>query len=258
MALGRSAAVVLARRPLGERDRLVTFFTRDFGQVRGVARSARRMTSRFTGALEPFTQGQLVFFDTGQSDLVRVDHFDVIAPFARLRQDLERLGQAAWIVECVTRLTGDRDPNPAVYGQLVRALTSLEQGDAPGTVALAFGVRCIDTLGHRLRIDACVGCGRRAAPTESARIDVEAGGLLCASCSRGASALLRLSAGAVAGLARLRTLAWGEATALPLRGAGSELRTLLETHVARLIGHPTRAGRFLREVGRIKAVPVAR
>jgi DNA repair protein RecO (recombination protein O) len=251
MGLGRSAAVVMGRRPLGERDRLVTFFTRDFGKVHGVARSARRVRSRFAGTLEPFTQGQLVFFDTGQSDLVRVDHFDVSEPFAAVRDDLERLGEAAWIVECVNRLTADRDANPAVYGQLVRALDSLARGHSPGAVAVAFGVRCIDTLGHRLRLDRCVACGRPGTTgLDVVRVDVEAGGVLCGACGRRAPGSLLVSRGAVAGLARLRTLAWTEATAVRLGPAGRELRELLETHVSRLIGHPTRAARFLREVSR--------
>jgi DNA repair protein RecO (recombination protein O) len=251
MGLGRSAAIVVARRPLGERDRLVTFFTRDFGKVHGVARSARRVRSRFAGALEPFTQGQLVFFDTGQSDLVRVDHFDVTQPFAQIRDDLERLGEAAWVVECVDRLTADRDANPSVYGQLVRALDSLARGASPGTVAVAFGVRCIDTLGHRLRLDRCVGCGRAEREgADAVHVDVEAGGLLCEGCACRAPGSLLVSRRAVAGLARLRALAWAEATTARLGPTGRELRALLETHVSRLIGHPTRAARFLREVGR--------
>src|SRR6266480_6342230 len=99
MALGRSAAVVIGSFPLGESDRVVTFYTRDFGKVRGVAKASRRIRSRFSGALELFTLGELVFFDGGRSELVQVDHFDIVRPFAHLREDLERLGRAAWIVE---------------------------------------------------------------------------------------------------------------------------------------------------------------
>src|SRR2546425_420478 len=94
MALGKSAAVVIGSFDLGESDRVITFYSREYGKVRGVAKASRRMRSRFGGALELFTLGQLVFFDTGRSELVRVDHFDVLEPFAALRTDLERLGQA--------------------------------------------------------------------------------------------------------------------------------------------------------------------
>ena len=135
MGLGRSAAVVIGSFPLGESDRVVTFFSRDFGRMRGVARAARRIKSRFGGSLELFTLGTLVFFDTGRSELVRIDHFDVTHPFAPLREDLGRLGEAAWVVEIVARTTGERDRQPALFGLLVRALKAMEEATRPPRVA---------------------------------------------------------------------------------------------------------------------------
>src|SRR3954466_13950124 len=108
MGLGTTAAVVIGSFPLGESDRVVTFFSREFGRIRGVAKAARRLKSRFGGALVLFTLGQLVFFDTGRSELVRIDNFDVTHPFAPLRENLETLGEAAWMVEVVGRTTGER------------------------------------------------------------------------------------------------------------------------------------------------------
>src|SRR5258707_12429709 len=131
MALHKTRAVVIGRRAFGESDRLVDFYTREYGKVRGIARAARRPRSRFGSALELFTLGELVFFDGGRSELVQVDHFDIVRPFARLREDLERLGRAAWIVECVTRLTAEHDRHAALDRLLVRSLRALEGPTAP-------------------------------------------------------------------------------------------------------------------------------
>src|SRR5262249_8802257 len=72
MPLARSAAVVIGSFPLGESDLLVTFFTRQHGKMRGVARHARRLRSRFGGALEPFTLGEMIAFEGRESDLVQI------------------------------------------------------------------------------------------------------------------------------------------------------------------------------------------
>src|SRR5438132_9537248 len=125
MGLEKTQAVVIGRRGLGESDRLVTFYSRRFGRIHGVARAARRPRSRFAGALELFTLGELLFFDTGRSDLLRIDHFDVVRPLARLRDDLERLGHASWIIECVNRLTEERDAHAALFGLLTRSLRTM-------------------------------------------------------------------------------------------------------------------------------------
>ena len=256
MPLGRSPAVVIGSFPLGESDRVVSFFTRDFGKVRGVARAARRMRSRFGSALELLTLGELVFFDTGRSELVQVDHFDIVHPFEGVRRDLERLGQAAWIVECVARLTADRDPSATLYGLLVRALRSIEDGDGPRKAATVFALRCVDVLGHRLRVDGCVACGRRGTVTDGAVIiDVEGGGLTCAACASRTRGALRVEGGTLTALRRLRTMSWSAAMGLALGATEDQVREIVELHVARLAGQPGRAARFLREIERCWAVP---
>lgn len=251
MALGRTTAVVIGSFPLGESDRVVTFFSRHHGKIRGVAKAARRPRSRFSGALELLTLGELVFFDTGRSDLVRIDHFDVLHPFAEIRGDLERLGQAAWMLECVGRLTADRDPHAAVYGMLLRALRSMEGGTPPRRVVVAFGVRLIEALGHRLRTDTCVICGRREGLNgRPVTIDVEAGGAVCPACAGGVGGTVEVEPASLATLRRLRTMAWEEATASRLGRAEGELRELLDLQVAGLIGQPPRTSRVVREMER--------
>lgn len=248
MALGKSAAIVIGSFPLGESDRLVTFYSRDFGKIRGVAKAARRMRSRFGSALELGTLGELVFFDTGRSELVRVDHFDITRPFQRVREDLERLAQAAWIIECVARLTAERDRHVAVFGLLVRALRALDGSRKPTRVAICFGVRCIEVLGHRPRLDACVECGR---VYPFPRPALGAGGLACEACARAGGDTLPIAPTTIGAFERLRTLSWDEALALPLGRAEAELAVLLEAQVAGLIGHSTRAAKFLRDVRRL-------
>lgn len=251
MPVERSQAVVIGAFPLGESDRVVTFFTRRFGKVRGVARAARRLRSRFAGALELFTLGELVFFDGGRSDLVQVDHFDIVRPFQAIRDDLERLGQAAWMIECVGRLTAERDPNAPLFSLLTQALASVDARARPGRVAVVFGVRAIDLLGHRLRTDACVACGRRGVVADGATaVDVEAGGTVCPACARALGGTISVAAASLATLRRLRAAGWDDATSRPLGRAEPELRALLDEQVAGLAGQGSRATRFLREVSR--------
>jgi DNA repair protein RecO (recombination protein O) len=249
MALHKTRAVVIGRRAFGESDRLVDFYTREYGKVRGIARSARRPRSRFGSALELFTLGEMVFFDSGRSELVQVDHFDIVRPFVKVREHLERLGQGAWAVEMVARLSADRDPHPALFALLVRALAALELTRRPARVSVCFGLRAVDLLGHRPRLDRCVACGR-AAPFPDAALDVTAGGLVCAGCRPGADAI-PLSGGLLGTLTRLRALSWEEALRLNLAAElDAELAAVLEGLVARLMGRYPLSSRFLAQTRR--------
>jgi DNA repair protein RecO (recombination protein O) len=191
-----------------------------------------------------FSQGELLFFETERSQLVRVDHFDLQRPFLAVREELERLGQGAWVVECLGRLTAERDPHAALYGLLLRALRALETIRRPERATLAFTLRTVDLLGHRLRLDRCLECGR---PADTApRLDFSAGGLLCGACARGTADSIALSGQALGALRRLRTLAWDDLLATPLsRPVEAEITSTLEAHVNRLMGHPLRTARFL-------------
>jgi DNA repair protein RecO (recombination protein O) len=249
MALHKTQALVVGRRALGESDRLVEFYTLEFGKVRGVAKSARRPRSRFGSALEPFTLGELIFFDTGRSDLVRVDHFDIVHPFSQLREELDRLGRGAWTVECVVRLSADRDPHAALFRLLVRALKALESSSRPAWVSVCFALRAVDLLGHRPRIDCCVSCGRPSSFTPVA-LDLTAGGLVCGRCRPGADAM-DLSPAAVGALKRVRELRWEELLRLPLaRALESEVSLVIEGMIARLAGQVPRSSRYLTQMRR--------
>lgn len=241
--------MVIGRRVLGESDRLVDFYTLEFGKVRGVAKAARRMRSRFGSALELFTLGELVFFDTGRSELVRVDHFDIVTPFVGVREHLERLGQGAWAIECLARLSADRDPHPALFRLLVKSLRALEGSGRPAWISVCFALRAVDLLGHRPRIDRCLSCGR-AYPFAEAALDVGVGGLVCAVCAPGADAI-PVSGAVVGVLTRLRGLRWDEALRLTLApDLDRELGGVVEGMVARLVGQSPRASRFLGQVRR--------
>jgi DNA repair protein RecO (recombination protein O) len=253
MALHKTRAVVIGRRAFGESDRLVDFYTRDHGKVRGIARSARRPRSRFGSALELFTLGEMVFFDSGRSELVQVDHFDIVRPFVGVREHLERLGQAAWSVEVVARLSAERDSNPALFALLLRTLAAMEVSHRPIRVSVCFGLRAVDLLGHRPRIDRCVACGRLH-PFPDAALDMTAGGLICSACRAGADAI-PLSGGLVGALKRLRALSWEESLRLNLAGSlDTELAAVLEGVVARLMGRYPLSSRFLTQTRRFLSV----
>ena len=109
------------------------------------------------------------------------------------------------MVEVVARLSADRDPQPALFGLLLRALQAMD-GGRPARVAVCFALRAVDLLGHRPRIDRCMSCGRLH-PFEDPSLDVAAGGLVCAACRPGADAIP--PSGALVGtLKRLRSLSW--------------------------------------------------
>ena len=153
--------LVLHRLNLGETDKIVTLFTREFGKLSAVAKGARRAGSRLSGATELFTHSRLLLA-TGKS-LDIITQCEIAASFSDLRQDLERLARATYFCELLDRLTLDRDSTTSedLFDLMLFALHLLQQADeAALDMAVHAGeLRLLDALGYAPVLDRCVRCG---------------------------------------------------------------------------------------------------
>ena len=78
MAIFESEGLVLRSYRLAEADRIVVVFTRDHGMIRGVAKGARRLKSRFGSTLELFSTVNVAFFQKEERELVNIQQVDLL------------------------------------------------------------------------------------------------------------------------------------------------------------------------------------
>jgi DNA repair protein RecO (recombination protein O) len=201
-------AVVLRHQPVGEADRVLTLFTREYGKMRVSARGVRKTTSRLAGRVQPYTHGRLLLARGRTLDVVAQG--DVVRAFAGLQQDLLRSAYAAYIAELVDRFLPDRDRHPDVFDAVLEAWGVIEAAgeDYAEIYALWFSLHLADRLGYRPEVDRCVGCGRPLPGGRSLRPRGEdaagwafspaAGGALCPACAAGEPSAARAAPGVLA------------------------------------------------------------
>ena len=179
--LYRTPAVVLKRTDLGEADRIVTLFTRDYGKLRAVAKGVRRTTSRSAGHLEPFTLSDLLLAVGRELDVV--SQALTLEPFRALRENLELTMYAYYLAEVVDQLTEERFENRAAFDVLVKGFRQLaaEPDDDPRLVLVNFHLELSDVLGYRPELRACVSCRATIEPGPN-QFSPLAGGVLCPTC----------------------------------------------------------------------------
>jgi DNA repair protein RecO (recombination protein O) len=169
---------------LGEADRIVTFYSRDVGKIRAVAKGVRRTTSRSAGHLEPFTLSDVMFAVGRELDVV--SQADTLEAFRAVREDLVLTTHAYYLAEMVDLLTEDRMENRAVFDVLVDGLRDLESAvssaDAEARLVLiVFHLRLLEALGYRPELRECVTC-RVAIEPERNQFSALLGGVLCPGC----------------------------------------------------------------------------
>src|SRR4030095_11871719 len=137
MPLLECDAIILKTYPLGEADRIVAFFSREHGKVRGVANGARKMKNRFGAALEPLTHARLQFFEKENRDLVRIQSAEILDSPMALFADYDRAVLAAHLVELTDQFLPEHQPHDAVF-RLVCMLLQAIKDDCPLDIAACY------------------------------------------------------------------------------------------------------------------------
>src|SRR3954453_6424294 len=155
-----SEAIVLRTYPLKEADLIVSFLTRDFGKLRGVARRARRPKGGFGASLERLTHGKVFYFQRETRELVDLDACEMIHSHFGLHGDFTVSVALDFIAEVSEQFLPAAEVNEKFFRLLLAVLESLR--DSAGNVWRAvtyFSLWVLRLAGVLPPLNACVACG---------------------------------------------------------------------------------------------------
>ena len=177
MAVLTSEAVVLRTWPFREADLVVSFFTRDYGKMKGVAKAALRSRKRFGGALEPMTVARAWFVERPKQELVRLDQLEIVLSPLSLPVDQARLMVLSFFAEVLEEALPEHDPQETVFRLIVSVLehTTVER---PWMALTYFDLWMTRLMGLLPDIAHCIACGEALEAGETS-FNAHADGLFC-------------------------------------------------------------------------------
>jgi DNA repair protein RecO (recombination protein O) len=123
-----SETFVLRTYPYREADLIVSFFTRDQGKLRGVARRARKPKSPYGAGLERLSRVHMSYYEHESRDLVNMSGCELIeSPFA-LQSDYTRGIALDFFAEASELLLPPHEPNEKFFRLIAAALDYLRSG----------------------------------------------------------------------------------------------------------------------------------
>lgn len=120
-----SETFVLRTYPFRESDLIVSFFTRDLGKLRGVARRARRPKSPFGSGLERLSHVRMAYFQRENAELVNLSGCDLIQSQFRLQSEYARSVALDYFTEVAEQLLPPHEPNEKFFRLLMAVLADL-------------------------------------------------------------------------------------------------------------------------------------
>lgn len=159
-------ALLLRATDYRETDRIVTFFTADYGKLSAIARGAKASRRRFAGALEPYSLLR-VELQLGPSELAALKRAEIVQTFAGVLSDLERMDAAGAALLLLREAHAARVADPLSFMSAAQFLTLLDYAPDPARAALlAFAMRTLALVGVAPRLAVC---GRSGEPVPEGR-----------------------------------------------------------------------------------------
>lgn len=184
MGLIETEALILKSYSLAEADKIVVFLTQNQGLVRGVAKGAKRLKSKFGGSLEPFSIVQITYFQKEERELVAIREGELIKSYFESASEPVFLQKFAYIAELLTEFVPPHDPNERLY-RMVKVCLETASGIKVNleSIVLYFELWLLRLGGYLPDWNKCDVCKRQINKAEKTNLQINFH-LLCSVCSK--------------------------------------------------------------------------
>jgi DNA repair protein RecO (recombination protein O) len=184
MSIHETEALVLKSYALAEADKIVIFLTRSHGIVRGVAKGAKRLTSKFGGSLEPFSVVRIEFYQSGERELVTIRNAEIVETLFKQASDPVLLRSLSYFSEILMAFTPPSDPDDRLYRMTrICVESAAAQPEAVDLIVTYFDFWILRLGGFLPPWSHCSHCDRSLEPIEDAALRADFR-LACAACER--------------------------------------------------------------------------
>jgi hypothetical protein len=149
--LVKTEAILLKGTNYRETSKIITFYTRSHGKIRGIAKGVRSTKTKWGGALQSMAYLNLFFYFKENKDLFLVSNAEHITSFHSIYNDYEKMQAGYGIIELVNRTTADNQQNEDIFNLLKNSLELLENATKNYVnVLLYFEFKLCSLLGFQI------------------------------------------------------------------------------------------------------------
>ena len=186
--LTKTEAIVIKSMKYGDTCKIVTFYTRQFGKLKGIAKGARRSDNKFGTSLEPMTNVSLVLYKKEDRDLHLLSQCDSINSFGSVHDSIEKISVGLSILELIDQLAHEEEENPALFSLIIETLSALDRSSRNlHSLGRSFQIKLASLLGYAPSLDVCLECGKSISEKGqdlNVGFQLMKGAVICAECNR--------------------------------------------------------------------------
>jgi len=167
MAIQKTDAILLKKKDLRETSLILTFFTKDFGKIKGVMKGVRGSRARGNVKSLFFSLDQIVYYEKEKKDLFTISQCEPQEVFLNILRYWDRARYGYYILEIMDVFTeqGGGDSSE-IFKHLLNSLVYIDKGKEAKAIARIFEIKFLMSLGLWPGADNCnLSKGARATLT---------------------------------------------------------------------------------------------
>ena len=152
-------AIVLRKQNRGECDQSITLFSPVFGNFQALAKGARKVSSKFSGHLEPLNICSLELHHSAHG--YTITQCQAVKTYRYLRNDLKKSLLSMLILEVFQKSTRTHGQGRELFNLIEQTLDNISSGTKYSLIVESFKIKLMQILGILPEVERCSFCHRK-------------------------------------------------------------------------------------------------
>lgn len=178
--------IIIRETAYGEKDKIVTFLTGEYGKITVLAKGVRNINSKNSHAVQLFCFSN--FEMTEKNGRYTLKTATVINTFYGVREKIEAFSLASYFADVCSTVCTENNPEKEMLRLMLNCFYALAKlQDVPfWKVKAVFEIKCMQINGLSPELSYCLNCGKEIAPraTHDGKYSFvfSEGGIVCSDC----------------------------------------------------------------------------
>ena len=248
----KTTGFVLRSLSYSESDLIVTFFSSEYGKLKGIAKGAKRSKKRFANVFEPFSLTNIIFTRKKRDMLALIESCDIIDHYHNIRQDMEKTLIASYFIDLTDHFSPEGKKNENVFQLLQDFLTMLGREKSSDAIVRFFEMRLLKLTGFEPALEHCITCKTPIINGNSYYFHAGEGGIKCSVCAKPQRYEQPISAGTVRALLLGKDMDIDKIKLFALTDSlAMESRSILIDFIAHVLGHEVKSLKVMDQVRKL-------
>ncbi|MDX1700327.1 MAG: DNA repair protein RecO [Melioribacteraceae bacterium] len=180
----KNEAIVLKKTKFRESSLIVQLYSKEHGRISAIVKGARSPKSKIGSKIDLINHVEVVFYKKEEKDLHLLTQVNLINPFNRTKNELEKLKYASAVCELILKLIPENEASDIIFRGSLKILNLINKTDQDEIVLFTqYLLFFVKEIGYEINFNNCSNCGKIIEDNSKNAFSYSSG-IICDNCNQ--------------------------------------------------------------------------